>query len=461
MDKQLMDLIESNQKLVKAVASSNTQSLTTQSTGIFGVPGLDPNVISAYVAPLESIGNVLPILPTQDSNPLYPSFTGFTGEDGVQPAEVCDDAPSTDMKSCILTSQFGVTRFDTKTIEAQEVLKKANRGVFTDLQLAGQILGVGNVAPGSLDGSQVVNMVEMAAMVSAAALAEQKLVKEFWQGNVNNTNEFPGLDVQIVTGQKDALTGTLCPSLDPDVKDFNYQEVGSSTNDIAEYLEMVEYYLKSNDMASGLNVNRVLVMRPQLWQRLTQVWPVKYNTLPQGLWGTDNGQRLMIDGTDMTRQRDVMRNAKVITVNGTDYPVIPDVGIFEQNSTNDANLAAGQFASSIYFLPLTANGIPVLFREYLDYNLFGSEIFRMDKQDFWTTDNGVYSWAIEKNKWCHKFALKTEQRIVLRAPQLAGRIDNVMYSPLQHLRDADFDSPYHVNGGVSTRSATSYQAVWK
>ena len=57
--------------------------------------------------------------------------------------------------------------------------------------------------------------------------------------------------------------------------------------------------------------------------------------------------------------------------------------------------------------------------------------------------------------------MKTEQRVVLRAPHLAGRIDNVMYEPIQHLRDSDPDSDYFMDGGVSYRTAprTSY-SVW-
>lgn len=79
---------------------------------------------------------------------------------------------------------------------------------------------------------------------------------------------------------------------------------------------------------------------------------------------------------------------------------------------------------------------------------------------FWT-DNGVYTWALEVVKWCYKLSLKTEQRVVLRAPHLAGRIDHVRYTPLQHLREPDPSSPYWADGGVSIRGGlgTPY-AAW-
>ncbi len=78
---------------------------------------------------------------------------------------------------------------------------------------------------------------------------------------------------------------------------------------------------------------------------------------------------------------------------------------------------------------------------------------------FWT-DMGVFSWAVEQTKWCYHLTAKTEQRVVLRTPHIAGRIDNVRYTPLQHLREYDPDSPYHQDGGVSVRTAPSKNAVW-
>jgi hypothetical protein len=96
----------------------------------------------------------------------------------------------------------------------------------------------------------------------------------------------------------------------------------------------------------------------------------------------------------------------------------------------------------------------------VDYRLGGDNVSLLHGlQDFWT-DGGVYSWAIDNSKWCYKLSVKTEQRVVLRVPQLAGRIDHIRYSPLQHLRTYDPASPYHYDGGVSIRSTGTTHAVW-
>jgi hypothetical protein len=208
----------------------------------------------------------------------------------------------------------------------------------------------------------------------------------------------------------------------------------------------------------------VWVMRPELWQVLTEVWPCQYNTAKCANSVIGSGSRVVIDGRENIAQRDSMRTGMTIEVNGRRYPVVVDDGIFESNSTNNANLAAGQYASSIYFLPLQITGnFPVTYREYVDYRdpIANANVALLrGMQDFWT-DGGLFTWAIESQKWCYKLALKTEQRIILRTPQLAGKIQNARYEPLQHLRSSDASSPYFADGGVSLRDTndTGY-AVW-
>jgi hypothetical protein len=442
-------------------ASTQTATLLHGPGGIFNVLGTDPTVVSAYVRPFQSIATVLPLVANNDTNPQYASFTGYTQDEGSQPVLVCDPAPTTDMKSCYLTAQWGILRFDTKTIEPGQILKRVNRGDFTDLNLVGQVLGLENVTPAGLDGGQIISLVELAAMVGAAAQSERQLVQDIWQGVVANQGQFPGLDVQIATGQVDAKENQACPALDSDVKDFTYNEVGGTGKDIAEYLEMLEFFVRNNADAATLEVDWVFSMRPQLWQRLSQIWPIKYNSIPEDLMlAATTGNRITLDGQIMTRERDQMRRANVITINGTDYPVIADVGIAEDTNITNGNLGIGQYSSSIYMVPTRVNGFAATERQYLDYREWNGQIVRPDLQNFWT-DDGVYSWATNSDYWCHLFGLRTEQRIVLRTPQLAGRIDNVMYEPLQHLRSPFTDSPYHVDGGVSIRGVASDYAVWK
>jgi hypothetical protein len=306
-------------------------------------------------------------------------------------------------------------------------------------------------------------------MVTAGISIERVLSRLMWQGSpANNTagggyKEFPGLDNQIATGQVDAETNTLCPALDSDIKNFGYNLVDGTTLDIVEYVSMMEQYLRYNAVQMGLDpVQWVFVMRPELWFELSAVWPCRYLS---HRCQTDTGANpIVINDNVNVAMRDAMRNGLYIDVNGNRYPVVLDVGIFEHNNQNSANCPAGSYASSIYMVPLTiTGGFPVTYREHLDYRQAASDIALLNgMQSFWT-DDGIFMWAIEQTNFCYKLVVKTEQRVILRTPHLAGKIQAVRYSPLQHLREAiDTTSPYFADGGVSLRSdPANFYSVWR
>jgi hypothetical protein len=382
---------------------------------------------------------------------------------GAEPAQACLDAPTAYMKGCNLTARFGMLRRDTNTIEMDKVMLKKNRGDFTDLVLRGRVLGLTDLQPSGLNEGQILDIITAAEMVNVGVQTERYLNKKLWQGSFLVQNEFPGLDVQIATGQKDADTGTLCPSLDSDVKDFAFDSISGNGRSIVEYLSMLEFYLNYNARTMGLDpVKWVIVMRPELWFELTAIWPCQYNTTKCSPAVSANST-VFIDGRENVSERDAMRNGLYIDINGNRYQVVLDTGVYEYTNINNANVPAGSYASNIYFVPLTIQGgFPVTYREYVDYRQAAPDVnmLRGLEQFFWT-DNGVYAWYVEQIKFCYKLGLKTEQRVVLRTPQLAGRIDKVLYTPLQHLRDSDPASPYWANGGVSLGAGlASPNAVW-
>lgn len=460
----LMDL------LTKAPASTMTAQKLHGLTGTFSTPGLDRDVISTHVRPY-GLAEKLPLFPSVMEDPRFGALTGVSDDIGSEPSNPCDNAPSGYIKACNLTAQFGRVHRDTETIEMDKVMLRVNRGDFTDLVLHGFRLGgqevSGGMYPSNFSPNDVINIITASQMVGVGERIFRLLNKHFWQGNPANNNagggykEMPGLDQQIATAQVDADSGTLCPSLDSDVKNFNYNALSGGSLNIVTYLSSLEYFLTDLAERTGLNpVEWALVMRPQLFYELSAVWPCQYNTNRCGP-GAGDTATVFIDSRENVAERDAIRNGKYLDINGRRYNVVLDSGINELNNANDANLAAGEYASSIYFVPLRISGnFPVLYREHVDYRRADSDIkFLRGKERFWT-DDGVFSWALEDQKWCYKLSAKTEQRVVLRTPQLAGRLDNVKYSPLQHLRESDPDSPYWVNGGVSVRAVPAKNAVW-
>lgn len=449
-----------NEKDEKSVAQFATGTPLHGTGGLWASPGLDRTVVSAYVSP-QGIGEVLAKIPTVDENPLFGTLVGFSDDVGSEPTNVCADAPAGYMLGCNLTARFGMVRRDTQTIDYSRVALRLNRGDFKDLILAGQVLGLSGLTPSGLNQTQILNIQTAAEMVTAGALADRKLSRDLWQGTVA-AGTFPGLDVQIAEGQIDAETQTPCPAVDSLVLDFNYNSVDGSSPSIVRYLSTAVMYVET--LAENTRMAPVdlrIVMRPQLWFELTDVWAQAYNT--QGQRAVESGAQVFVDGREMVAERDGMRSTKTITVNGKTYGVVTDTEIFEHNSTNNGNLDPGEFAGSIYGVPLTVGGsIPATYIEYVDFrqaDLDLRQVPGLAPLAFWT-DEGLYSWTETTDKWCRKYSLLARPRVVLRTPQFAFRIDHVKYIPLKHLRDTDPDSEYHAAGGVSGRVADVYHAVW-
>lgn len=467
MDDKILELLRLQNEVLtelkegKSVSGAMSAQQLHGLGGLLSQPGLDQYVFSTFVRP-ETIADSLPLIPSVYEDPRFDTITGFTAPDGTQPTNACDDAPTGYTKDCQLTALFGLKRFDTQEIEFDKVMLRVNRSDFTDLILVGNLIGETGLKPGNIGQEQALSLVIAMEQLKVAAYMEMALHLEIWRGTTAVTNNFPGLDAQITTGQVDAATNTACPSLDSDVKDFNYNDVCGTTLDIVEYVSSMAWYLERLAASTGLAPTRwILAMRPELWHELTACWPCNYMT-NRCRTAQVGYNAMVINDSANVDMRDEMRNGMFLWINGKKYPVVVDTGIYEQNNQNDANVAAGYFASSIYFVPTVVRGaFPVTYREYVDYRMGSAETALLrGKEDWWITDNGAYSWAIEQQKWCYKLALKTEQRIVLRTPQLAGKIDNVLYTPLQHLRDPDPDSPYHVDGGVSLRTPGTRYSVW-
>jgi hypothetical protein len=473
----IAEALQNQTEILKALGGDKTKAAATTHTavrlhgigGIFSTCGLERDVITAHVRP-HGLAARLPWIPNNSEVPYFPSITGFTATTGSQPTTPCEDAPYAFMKGCNLTAAFGPKRFDTNTIDIEETLLQINRGDMTDLVLRGQLLSdlEGGFTVDGLNEQDVLNLVTMAEMVTVGVSFERALSYDLWNGTVAG-GSFPGLDAQIATGQIDAQTSTTCPALDSDVKNFNWNDVCGTTLDIVEYLSMLHWYLQYNAETMGLDpVQWVLVMTPNLWYELSACWPCRYMTNRCTDFASNANVVSVNDGTGIN-MRDRIRREMFLPVNGVEIPVVTDTGIYEYcgdpaKSCYSSSLTSGQYASSIYLVPLTILGgqMQVTYMEYLDYRKARMETNLLQGlQRFFWTDSGRFSWGIEDQKgWCFKLAARTRQRVVLRTPQLAGKIYRVRYTPLQHLRASDPSSPYWQDGGVSLRGYTPGSSVW-
>lgn len=446
----------------------NSAQLLYGATGLFSSVALDNTVISTHITPM-GLGASIPAVPGSIDNPLFPFLTGVSDDYGSEPIYKCDDAPKNYMKGGMLTAAWGRVSRMTETIEVTELLHDI-RGVNTNLRLLGNMLGNDTLIGREFDGNPLDTEVA-AQMVGVGVALERKLAKILWSGTpTNNTagggyKEFPGLDSQIATGQVDAETGTALPSADSTIFDFNYNMVDGTVLDIVDYIASTEYFLRDLADRTGLSpVQWVIVMRPDLWHELTAVWPCRYMTTGCGFGGV-TGASVNVDGRDMVGLRDSMRTNMSITVNGRTLPVVVDDGITEKNNQTNAQIPAGHYASSIYFVPLTVRGaFRTLYWEFIDYRRIRTKLLPMgagaSKLPFWT-DSGRFLWTMDFYKTCFELMATIEPRVVLRTPHLAAKIQNIRYTTVKKTRDWDPDSPYWVDGGVSLRAApATLSHVW-
>ncbi len=455
----------------KAPATGQTGQLVHGPTGLFSQRGLNPEVFSAMLQP-RGLATVLPHRPTVYTNPQYGILTGQEDDNGTEPSESCGEPVRAGFRKMgSLTAQFGFLRRATDTIDPTKAIELLNRSEFTDLGLQGDAVNndTGFMPQGTFNNPRQVLNNALSSNLSAVATSFIRLLsRQLWQGvNAGATDGFRemiGLDSQITTGHVDSVTNTLMPAADSDIKNFNYEPVdGSGLNDIVRYLTMLEFFVTNNADRMGLTCTWVIAMRPELWQELTDIWPLAYNT-NRGATVLSGNTQVNVLGDEMVRQRDAMRKSMTIDINARSYRVVLDDGINEQTNTENASIPSGEFASDLYFVPLTANGFSVTRIEYLDYRQIMPALAGLgtgiQKVRFWTND-GRYLWTVQDTRECIDVTGRTQARVVLQTPMLAGRIQNIRYAPLQHLRSSYPDSPYWQDGGVSTRADFSdTNAVW-
>lgn len=436
--------------------------------GLFGALGLSRGVISTHTQITGSLGEILPIQASKDMYPYFPYITGFLRSDQKEKNAVCDNPVDVgNMKTCVQTATFGRKEFKTRQAEVNRIGQRVNRGEFDDLQLENSplvnqmgglmagFMGLRNEAA-ALAGNDVVMR-----MIEVGVAFQRWYCPQVFLGNPTNNSagggykEFPGLDILISKNKVDAFSGQSCPSLYSDIKSFGYRQVDSSVDpDIVKVITTMMRILNSKAAQQNLAPADIrMVMREELFYALSEIWPCRYITYRcSNIASADTDPIGSYSVETALRMRDEMRAGNFLWVDGRRVPVILDNCIPEDNHADNAAIPIGGFASDIYFVPFTARGgtIRTLFWEYYDYRIDTLPAMNGLPAWFWT-DNGAFLWSMKApDNWCFELIAKTEPRIILRTPQLAGRLTDVAYTPLQHTDDPLPSQDYHVDGGVRT-----------
>ncbi len=453
--------------------------------GLFNRRELDNPVMSMVMGPMMGVANALPVfngarnLGNSDyggRDTEYDTYiTGVTAGDvddfDNQPTTACADGPVGGLKKlCTLVNPFGNYSGATREVQQTRAGRLADRVDDFVLQLLNSpimqgVFGVPSNTPTLANA--LAN--EVAERIFESVVGFQRMfAPRVWIGSpANNSGErrdIVGLNIHINAGNKiDALSGAVCRAADSDIKDFGFDVIGGNGRNIMEYIEMADRYVQWNARKQGFGrVDGFIAMRPELWLELTEIIPVqKYQRVLAVINQVTNG-RAIVNANGAYDDRNAMRESLLIPVNGRLIRVVEDDTIPELGPDDNAALIDGQYASDIYFIPENALGIPLTFWEFFNHgNNQANTIQQLAGSALtFTTDGGMFRWFVDFQRGCLKLNYVFSPRLRMRAPQLAWRITNVGYQPLQHLRSYDPESSYFFNGGVSSGTTQTYYSSW-
>lgn len=449
--------------------------------GLWGVMGVERQIISTHVHG-PSLAARLPAVASSAIYPYFGYLTGFqdtTGDDADWDSS-CEDPPTAGaMKNCFQTAQFGQIARQTREVDISRIGELINRGEVTDLVIVNDPVydQMANIAP-TVPGQPNLRREVLVRMMELGVSFQRAMAPLVFTGDPANNQgtgyqEWPGLDVLITTAHEDAFTGQQCPSLDSTIVDMAYADASDPDAGYVNTLTYAMYYLERLARQTNLDpVEFAFVMRPELFYEITANWPCTYLTY-RCIFGADADQaRLNIDAAEVIRMRDAMRNGEYLIIGSKRYEVILDGYMHEQT---EAEISSGGgtptadstcFASDVYIVPLrVAGNILSLYWEYFNFDMAmqAAADMRMANGPFWSTDGGrwLWNWKLHVNT-CIQAIARIRPRILLRTPQLAMRLQNVMYchGTQFNVRDVLPGDSFFVNGGVTGRSFTQPFSAW-
>lgn len=437
--------------------------------GNLSFPGVDPTLFHAVMGASSMLG-MLPATPSEYTNPTYYTITGVQDITGAEKTAVCANAPSAGlMKACLTTSVFGRYERATTELELNRLGQRNDRADPMDLTLVGSPLDTSGIFGGpraGTPGDLLTN--EVARKFWELSVSFHRLLSlQLWQGNPDNNNaagaykEMTSFSVLVNTGYVDAENGVACPAVDSYVANFGSARIDSNSQAFVAALTNIYYQLKDRAFRMGMTpVRWVIAMRPQLFYEVSALWPCAYLTYRCQTTASSN-ERVVIDSTEQIRMRDEMRAGRYLLIDGERVEVVLDDGIAETDG-NEGAVPRGCFSSDIYFIPMSVvGGRAVTYMEYLDYNNPSlSDALSGANMILGRAEGPFLTWPRQTNQ-CVVWQSKTEPRLVMRTPWLAGRLRNVLYCPIQHTRDAFPADSYFADGGRTSRQGPSYYNIWQ
>lgn len=455
---QMYQAIQHQQAQKAAGTTTNTFSLHGPG-GLFSTPTSHDTVINAQVSPITGLAARLPYRPSMFWFDTQDYLTGTTANSGTQNTTACGDGKTVgDLKTCRLSTPFGRMSIESKPMQLDILGRILNRGDFTDYRLIGNpfenVPSVDAINPQQIIRNDVTQ--RLFAMWQGWYYEYGALP---YTGNPANTTgntgyqEYRGLQVLVNTGMLD-ITGVACAGLDAIIENAAGRDIiadgtwyFNKMNGIYSYQKQLAARTLKAAVKFAWGMTRVE------FEALTTVWPCNYLN---GGCSYNNGQQF-IDPADLVAMRDQMRQGSYLRMAGGD-----EVEVIIDERMPETEPTTGNYVSSIYLWPLESpamvdSGGKIMYMEYFDFN--GPMGVQAAIQELGYTDSfkviGNGRFLLHKKSptnECVQLRMTGWERLILRTPFLAARIQNVSTTAFyKHDRSPIPGDPYFVNGGVLTR----------
>ena len=219
---------------------------------------------------------------------------------------------------------------------------------------------------------------------------------------------------------------------------------GANGYNIVENITALVRGLQNKAESLGIDASHAIVMRPDAFFAVVDTWACAYATYMCDGSSTSPNNR---DGMVIQDLRNAMLNGRYLLVSGQQIPVIFSQGILQENTANNT------YKSDVYVVAYEADGLPLLRLQYFDMgNVYISEFANaFGLSDVAVLNNGLFLVGKRTTAMCVEYHVQSRMRLILDAPFLSGRVDDIIYTLIDPLTEAFPGVSGYVNGGITRR----------
>ena len=429
-------------------------------TGMFTEPGVRPDMYSALVGP-RTFMDSLAFNKSEFMNEIISILTGQQAGTGTNASNVCSTPPKPGLlKKCTRTLTYGQIFLGTEKLAVPDIgaLKDRadlprliNNMVQSDNPMIPDLLRKPGLNFLSAKAHQLFMLGTQLQRSIAPVEIEGNATLAAAATNLGWISEFDGLDRLIKTGHIDVSTSIACPAADSHI--ITWGQVISGTLEGLNIVEtMNDMYQSRQWLADDVGMSGTTwawVMDKRLFHALTYIFACTYPfTRCTDFAAATPGGRTQSEVETRALQ---MQAGQFLLMQGTPIPVLFTPG----TEVAIPNKSSNGLTADAYLVPMKWNGTDLIWMDYFPLdNQFIAEWQGLASQTGRVVhNNGMFMTAIRSDGFCDELLLTARFRMILRAPFLAARIDNITFNALKGYRSFDPGGTFFYDGGVTEYGA--------